>query len=315
MNKNPISKLTVEAMRQYRLLFRLGPSAFFGLPDGDRVVLAAQDGGRKIVGPILDTRTGQLVSHGTLSQYRSPVQAIAAIVDVDGLQLTLNDNFLAVTSDASDPQAATDKVLSYVELLVQSLSTMHGERFFATLLSVEDDKGSPQTIRNRAQAIPLFQATLFNLEQLREHIAVAARWATNMDDAAKKALFYFEHACLLNEFAKTLPLMSHHASFSQALAFLQMFKALTSIIGDPSSDRDYQRRLKSLGLSKDFWTTKVKPLYNIRNEEDVAHYSHSFPEPGAYLAQFSQAAGVFREALVAHMNLAVDSPADGKPIH
>ena len=116
---------------------------------------------------------------------------------------------------------------------------------------------------------------------------------------------------MLQEFSETHPLSSPHAAFSRALAFLQLFKALTAIVGDPSSDRDYQSRCRKLGLPKDFWQTKAKPLYEIRNDDDVAHYSHSFPEPGAFLTQYSQAVVVFREALSAHMNNRVSSTGGG----
>lgn len=81
-----------------------------------------------------------------------------------------------------------------------------------------------------------------------------------------------------------------------------MFKALTAIVGDPSSDRDYQSRCRKLGLPKTFWQEKAKPLYDIRNDDDVAHYTHTLPEPGAFLGRFSQAVAVFRESLTAYMN-------------
>lgn len=290
-------------MPSYRFLFRLGPPGYFGLPEADKLVVPAQPGGRQLVSPVLDTRTGQLVSHGTLSQYRAPDRALAANIKSEGLSLSITDNFLEVITEAERAQLAADRVLANVDLLLQSLTSMYGDRFFASLLSAEDSQGVPQAVQTGPKAVQLLKATLFNIEELRDRVTRAADWASNADTAAKKALFYFEHACLLNEFAQTLPLTSPHVAFSRALAFLQLFKALTSIVGDPSSDRDYQSRCKRLGLAKDFWQTKARPLYDIRNEEDVAHYSHTFPEPGAFLAKYSQAVSVFREALEAHMNV------------
>lgn len=298
-------------MPSYRFLFRLGPPGFFGLPDGNKVVLPAQPAGTQLLGPVLDTRTGQLVSHGTLSQYRPPSQALAANIKTHGLSLSINDNFLEVITDAETAQIATDRVLPYLDLFLQSLSSMYGDRFLASLLSTEDAHGVPQAAWTGPKAVQLFQATFFNTEELQERVTVAANWAAISDTAAKKALFYFEHACLVNEFAQTLPLTSPHAAFSRALAFLQLFKALTSIVGDPSSDRDYQSRCKRLGLAKDFWQVKARPLYEIRNDEDVAHYSHNFPEPDAFLAKYSQAVSVFREALDAHMKAISTANADG----
>jgi hypothetical protein len=288
-------------MPSYRFLFRLGPPGYFGLPEGDKIVVPAQPAGRQIVSAVLDTRTGQLVSHGTLSQYRAPDHALAAKIKPQGFSLSITDNFLEVVTEAERAQPAADRVLAYVDLLLQSLTTMYGDRFFASLLSAEDAQGVPQAVQTGPKTVQLFQATFFNIEELHDRVARAVEWATIADAAAKKALFYFEHACLLNEFAQTLPPTSPHAAFSRALAFLQLFKALTSIVGDPSSDHDYQSRCRRLDLARDFWQTKARPLYDIRNEEDVAHYSHTLPEPGAFLAKYLQAVSVFREALEAHM--------------
>lgn len=288
-------------MQTYHILFRLAPASCFGLPDGNKVVIPVAPHGPEILGPALDLRTGQLVSHGTLSQYRTPKQSLNLNLQSAGLVLSINDNFLSVAVDAPHAQVATDQALSYMEVLLQSLTAMYGERFSASALSVQDSDGAAQPVRIGDTNIHYMKVTAFNSEELRDRFFIATNWAATADSAAKKALFYFEHACLLNEFAETLAISLPHASFSRALAFLQLFKALTTIVGDPSSNRDYQRRCKRLGLAKDFWQLKVRPLYDIRNDEDVAHYSHSMPEAGAFLAKYASAVAVFREALEAHM--------------
>lgn len=288
-------------MPSYRFLFRIGPPGFFGLPDSDKVVVPAKPEGRQVVGPVLDTRTGQLVSHGTLSEFRPPDQALKTSLTSQELSLSFNDNFLEVIANAENVQLAADRALSYVDLLTQALTSMYGGLFSASLLSAEDSNGVPQPVQAGPKAIQLFQAIFFNIDELRERVATAALWATVADAAAKKALFYFEHACLVKEFSDTLPPTSHHSAFSMALAFLQLFKALTAIIGDPSSDRDYQSRFRRLGLARDFWEAKVRPLYDVRNEEDVAHYSHEFPDPHAFRAKYVEAISVFREAFMAYM--------------
>lgn len=255
------------------------------------------------MGPVLDTRTGQLVSHGTLSQFRSPDQVLNAATTTKDFSLSILDNFLElIINHAEHVQDATDKTLSFIDLLLQSLSSLYGERFFYTLLSVEDANGIPQPLQTKHLQIQIFQATFYNIDELKERFIQATEWALAADKIVKKALFYFEHACLLNEFSQTLPAMSPHASFSRALAFLQLYKALTSIVGDPSSDKDYQSRCRKIGLAKDFWQLKVKPLYDVRNDEDVAHYSHSIPEPGAFHAKYFEAVTVFREAIGAYMS-------------
>jgi hypothetical protein len=250
---------------------------------------------------VFDSRSGKLVSHGTLSLYRQPDEAVSAELTVSRFTVSLRDNFLDISTNGTDPQSTADDVLAYTDTLVQALSSMYGERFLASLLVAEDETGAPLNVRVVPRKLRLFAATVYNTPELSARFAKAVTWAAAADDVARKALFYFEHACLLNEFSQTLPLSGPHAAFSRASAFLQLFKALTSIIGDPSSDRDYQSRCRSLGLSRDFWQSRAKPLYDVRNEDDVAHYTHELPEPGAFMAQYSHAVAVFREAFEAHM--------------
>lgn len=289
-------------MATFRLAFRLQPPGPFGLPDGDRVVVSTMEGGREIVGPAIDTRTGQVASHGTLSQYRSPEQAVDLSIASHTSELTLTDNYLRLSVDADSAQDAVDTAIPLADRLSQALSALHGTRFSATYLSTEDKLGNPQPVRARPQQLLRFEVTVFNTAELCDRVRTAFAWAENADAPARKALLYFEHACLLQEYSSTLQPLSTHASFTQALAFLQLFKALTSIVGEPGTDRDYQRRSATLGLAADFWQTKVKPLYTVRCEEDVAHYSREMPEPGVFLRRYGEAAAVFNEALSAYMS-------------
>jgi hypothetical protein len=57
------------------------------------------------------------------------------------------------------------------------------------------------------------------------------------------------------------------------LRFLQYWKALTAIVGDPSGDRDHQSRPTKLGLGRQFFRQVVRPLTEIRDNFDVAHIS------------------------------------------
>lgn len=176
--------------------------------------------GGEIIGPILDTRTGQIVSHGTQSQYRSPEIAASTNIEVGDFSVSLNDNFLVIVCHASSSEAAVQLVVPYVDLLVQSLTSMYGQRFSASFLSAEDESGVPQKVMFSLTTRQLFKVTIYNTEEISERVATAARWAAIVDDVAQKALFYFEHACLLQEFSESLPLLSPHAAFSRALAFL-----------------------------------------------------------------------------------------------
>lgn len=288
-------------MQNFKLLFRLTPTGYFGLPDGDRIVVPVREG-REIIGPSLDVRSGHLVANGTQSEFRPEDGCASAVFSVKGLQAVLRDNFLELALVASDMQSAVSLGESYAASLARGLSVMHRERFSTEFLSVEGDAGNVHGPSPQSNPT-LLRVTSYHIPELNDRFLQASEWAVSFDTRACKALFYFEHACLLNEFAQSLPFAGPHAAFSRALAFLQVYKALTSIIGDPSSDRDYQSRCKRLGLGKDFWSERAKPLYVVRNQSDVAHYSEFLPEPGAFLETYAQACIVFAEAFTGHMSM------------
>ena len=55
------------------------------------------------------------------------------------------------------------------------------------------------------------------------------------------------------------------------LQFLQYWKCLTAIVGDPSKDKDHQARPNTLGLGRQFFRSRISPLHDLRNSFDVAH--------------------------------------------
>lgn len=299
-------------MPRFRLLFQLSPPSVFGLPDGMTIVVPGSTEPRQVAGPVLDTRTGHIVAHGTLSEYRQPTQALdVPALDIGPCQASVRDNFLDVTVDAADAQQAAGTVLLHLESLLQGMSVLFGQLFSANLLVVEDERGNPQKMRLTPHKIQLFKATVFNIGELAKRLDTAAAWAKYGDDRTRKALFYSEHAALLSQFADTLPVDSPHVAFSHAMAFLQLFKALTTLLGDPSVDRDYQSRFRRLGLPPDYWNQRAKPLYTVRNDDDVAHYSRDMPDARTFREQYGAAMNVFREVLDAHVHQLKRSAGEG----
>src|ERR1700752_2693661 len=284
-------------MPLFKAHYRISPAGPFGLPDGERIVFPSNPAGRSVAAPTIHAGTGIRVAHGSLSEYRKSEEAILAQFSSGGVNVSFEDNFMTVSLEASDPKAAYEAARAFAQLFTQSFSVQFGMRFRAEFLFVEDEHGVPQRVPKSVQ-IP-FGATWYNLSVTRDRLGIAFDWTTTADDRCRKAMLYFDHACLLAEFAWTLPLTEPHATFSYALAFLQLFKALMVIVGEPGVDRDYQRRAAELGLPADFWSLRVKPLYLVRNDEDVAHYSLQLPAPGAFLDRFREAADVFKEALSA----------------
>lgn len=286
---------------QFILRAKLFPSAIFGLPDGDKIVIpVGADDKTTLTSPVLDARTGKIVGYGTLSEFRKPIDAVNARKSAEKVSVELRDNFVSIKFDSLGAQEALDHATELLDRFCQCISVQAGQRVSAFLESFEDGDGNPQPAYAR-KTVPLFSATTYNLKQLQGQLGVAFEWATVSDERAAKALFYFEHAQLLEEFSKTLPLHSPHAAFSMATAFLQMFKGLVTIVGEPGVDSDHQRRAKQLGLGGDFWGSRVQPLCKIRNDNDVAHYSLEKPDLMDAHRQFSAAARVFRDAFAAYM--------------
>ncbi len=283
----------------FRSVWLINPPGLFGLPDGDRVVLPP---GVETLGPVLDTRSGKFAAHGTLSIFRDEDKKLEFNFEYEDQNITCNDNFLSCELNANSAQEAYDNAAQWVAKLCQSLSVQYGMRFSARFLSIEDSAGVVQRVQHERQMINMLQLTVYDVNLLSSLMRKSAEWAVHSDEISTKALLYFEHACLLQEFSISLTPLSAHAGLSQALAFLQLYKALSVIIGEPKTDKDYQRRATQMGLPKDFLQKKVKPLYTVRCEEDVAHYSRDFPEPGIFLERFKTATAVFNEALTAYLS-------------
>lgn len=286
-------------MPRFTVKFLLAPPWVFGLPDGRATVIPASPTNREVISPSIDTRTGKVSGHGTLSEYRPAAEAVQMVSVADGIEAQCVDNFFTLKLEAADAGAADQLAGQRMDLICQGLSVLFGTRFSAQRLSIQDEAGTPQRIPTGDSVG--FAIAWYNLDETRERVSTATAWAGLVDERARKALLYYEHARLLAEFADTLPAHGAHATFSHGMALLQLFKGVSTIVGEPSVDRDYQSRAISIGLPKDFWITQIKPLYVVRNEEDLAHYTLNDPDPSAYRKHFGDAVAVFRDAFTAYM--------------
>jgi hypothetical protein len=263
-------------------------------------VLPAVDGEYFLRFQSEDPLTNQRVVHGTLSQFRSVEQILEVKIALESLQLHFIEDSLFVTGPQTSTPESINRAHTQIENVMRLLSVLHGERFDAEVLSVLDGKGVPLPTLP-ARSGPRFQATFYSLSTLSDRIQKCVAWSETMDERAGRAILYFEHACLLKEHADTMPSTSWNAAFSRSMAFLQLFKALTALIGDPQVDRDYQVRCQRIGLPKNYWRERVKPLYLIRSDRDVAHHSHMPHQTAEFLDHFSKALQVLQEVLESHM--------------
>src|SRR5260370_35959132 len=120
--------------------------------------------------------------------------------------------------------------------------------------------------------MPLGRCVIFNLDQLKTAIKQAEASYHVSDERLDRALEYYEHATFLDsrrqEFA---PVNSPHFRLLIAAVFLNVWKGVSAVIGDPSQDSDYQRRYRALGLDDDFFQTRIELIRQPRNDCDVAH--------------------------------------------
>jgi hypothetical protein len=255
----------------YTLLFRVGPPGLFGLPDGSRVVVDAETG-REGTGPAIDTRSGHVVSYGQLSRFRTPDEAVALQCSLGSGTLQVSDNLFQLSLEAASQREAVQEGTALLDQLVRILGVEYGVLFPYETLQVESDSGELEVAPGPRQ-IMLMEGTIYSLDSLRERILAAAALSVIEDDTLSRALVYHEHAHWLFSLRSGLPMLSPHFAYVMTSAYLHLWKTITTILGDPAKDRDHQRRFRKYGLPKGFWNDQVKPLQDVRNDNDVAHYS------------------------------------------
>ena len=254
---------------KFTAVFEIGPAAVFGLPEDGMTVLPARPG--EYVGDSYDTWTGTKAGHGTLSAYRALDQAVQADLRVADTSVRFNDNFATIEQEADNAGEAYRKATNCIDHLLQHLSLTQGRVFeFRPVSLVSEDR----QVHRVPNFIQLVRVTTYDLGALSQDLANAADYSVVDDARLSRAMEYYEQALLLFERrTRIVQVVSRqHAQLISSI-FLNLWKALTTIAGDPSRDRDHQRRYRELGLDPDFYESRIKHLHDLRNEFDVAHYS------------------------------------------
>jgi hypothetical protein len=124
----------------YKILFRVEPPSYFGLPEGDKLVIKAELG-RQILGSVFDNKSGNLVAHGTLPEYRRYEDALKFRISLKDGELEVNDNFFTLSIDAESEQAAVTRGVSVFEKFLRLLMVQHGDLFTFDLIQIEGPDG------------------------------------------------------------------------------------------------------------------------------------------------------------------------------
>lgn len=254
---------------KFSAVFEVGPPAVFGVPQDGMTVLPAGPG--EYFGDSFDTWAGVKVGHGTLSAYRAPEDAIRITLEVLETTIDFRDNYATVSMEAADPGTAYQTATRAVDRCLQHLSLTQGRRFEWRAVSLSSDD---QRVYPLPRFMQLASVTAFDLPTLTRDLTEAAGLTAVEDERLSRAMEYYEQALLLFDRRDRLAqvLSRQHAQLISSV-FLNLWKALVTVVGDPSRDRDHQRRYKNLGLDQEFYSGRIKRFHKLRDEFDVAHPS------------------------------------------
>lgn len=256
-------------MAQFEFLYWLSPEGPFGIPEPGITVLP---GGRQnYVGDAFDTYTGRKVSHGMQSVARWPEDKVQLEFEINDGKIQLDDNYLHITVVAESHEAASAHASVIFKRFLAAFC-FHNSQFFQARLvqATRDGTLLPEMMW-------LAKVTIYSLDRIRNSASAAAQWSRQSlrDRRLGLALEYFNRALYLRlsqmEARLDLPFL-WGASSLLGEAFLNYWKAITSVLGDPVQEgRRFQSFYKKIGLNRDFMLSEIERLKEIRNDYDVAH--------------------------------------------
>lgn len=253
-------------MPRYDIVVMLNPPSLFGLPDEGWLVFGSES--RDLRSVAIDPRTQNVVGHGTLSRYRAYDDRLLAKLTLNTLQLDIEDNFVRLSLDASGPDSAIHLMTQEMTRFCVLASILIGEFLTFEIVQIVEDG----TAVDLGVSTPLLHGRRYNLETLRGKLTEASSLLEGLpsDRTLDQALRYFGDAGSLYD----LMTDERRVRLVIPLCFLQFWKAITTIVGDPSADRDHQTRYRQFGIGQGdngYFNRVLKPLHTIRDRFDVAH--------------------------------------------
>jgi len=244
----------------------------FGVPQDNVTVLRGKSGANYF-GNTFHSATMTLVGYGSLPEYRTEEEAINLSFQLGNVQVNLHDNFAFADVFADSAQEAYDKAIEEISKFLQNLSLSHGGLFTYRPLIIETDDGKIYPV---PQYNSMGNVTVYNIETLKNHIIESQKFHNLTDQRLERALRYLGHARFL--FAKRMQIadpLSEHFNMLIASIYLNLWKAASAVVGDPSNreDTDYKSRYKKFGFDEEYFNTKIEKIRKLRNDYDVAHYT------------------------------------------
>lgn len=280
---------------KYKVLFKVLPPRVFGLPDDDAIVVKTSTD-RKILSPTIDIQSGNVISHGTFSEYRSLDEALSIRLISGEMTLEVRDNFFELIVRAENTRSAVVSATVFFERFLRHVMADYGDLFEYEIIQVKNEEGELQKEWGDRSG-KIMRLAMYNLDNLAEQLQRAADRAQVGDESLNKALVYYEHARFLYKARDHAPPLSAHSSMILTSAYLYLWKALSVLLGEPGTDKDFQSRFRVYGFPKGFWKERMEPLYKIRCHYDVAHYRLEPLDVERIEDAFHKATGVCREVI------------------
>jgi hypothetical protein len=264
---------------KYRAVLLLSPAHLFGLPSEGVIVIPADPTGKQttITFPAIDSTTLEKTSWGTLSRFREDKDAVQVKSPVRQSQVIFVDNYVTLEFDVADPltNSPWDFARNVAIGISCPLTLLTDNPIDFQIVSLQQLEGAQKHLRSARIGGTV---SAYNLNELALKVQKSLEIANLQDSTLEKALTYYRHGAILRDHSTSGTWDddspgSTQAMLFQAEAFLNYWKAATSIVGDRTKGDANDERGRRLGLGLDYYRTTVLPLTNIRNDYDVAHYS------------------------------------------
>jgi len=238
-----------------------------------------------------------LLGYGSLSKFRE--QPIRRSYTIAGTALNFNDNIAILEVDAETPQQAGRVAGEVLARFVRVFGLLQTRSYTYKVQIVIAETG--ETFRG-----PFIKAgaaiTSYDIQRLSDDLDATAHDVTITDERFDRAADYYQHALYLFERSSLIadPITTHHAQLISSI-FLNLWKAVSVIVGDPSRRGDrYQSRYRAFGIAAEL-KTRVDRLKELRDDFDVAHYSLDESRREQIAEIFGEASRAAAEVLRAYL--------------
>jgi hypothetical protein len=257
------------AQDTYEVTFRVDPPYPFGLPHPGYMVVPHDEEWRMNFDH--DLGAGWATRLDGTDSTRRANQILRAEIVVRGIRVRARDNIFTVRLPSNSRETAVEEARKVLEMLLRTVCTYWenpGFDFVTRALRVFNDGRVSERERDLRGGLYVYDTRQF-AELLSESAALIEPGL--YDQRLTRALKYFGLGDDLLRMKSDTDEEDDRLLAITPLRFLQYWKSIAVILGDPSKDRDHQSRPNKLGLGRHFFRQRIKPLDELRNNFDVAH--------------------------------------------